>query len=266
MGEDDLNLEREARAAEPKLSSFNQASVPKTQDGKIADGPDQFEEAGDHNAPAISRPPLQSYEPSASSHSSSRPSGNEGAAIELALRRVDGIGVGDQTKDVLFRMDQFSQTAPDATDLIEDDWSDMETSPTVLKSVDLQGNVVSDMEVSQTAPCAPSHDRVLEGMDTGQAGGVVGGTEVSPGASSVDVVSHASADGMDAVQEGEFLSNTSVKEATVYIVDVGRSMGETDSGRNESDLEWSMGYVWDKITATVGSLQWNVVDLRLPRL
>lgn len=41
------------------------------------------------------------------------------------------------------------------------------------------------------------------------------------------------------------------KEATVYIIDVGRSMGEKHNGRNESDLEWAMHYVWDKITSTV---------------
>ena len=41
------------------------------------------------------------------------------------------------------------------------------------------------------------------------------------------------------------------KEATVYIVDVGRSMAHTGNGRNVSDLEWAMQYVWDKITTTV---------------
>lgn len=41
------------------------------------------------------------------------------------------------------------------------------------------------------------------------------------------------------------------KEATVYIVDVGKSMGEKHGGRNETDLEWCMKYVWDKITTTV---------------
>lgn len=41
------------------------------------------------------------------------------------------------------------------------------------------------------------------------------------------------------------------KEATVYIVDVGRSMGERRNGRSETDLEWCMKYVWDKITAQV---------------
>ena len=41
------------------------------------------------------------------------------------------------------------------------------------------------------------------------------------------------------------------KEATVYVVDLGRSMGETNESRTQSDLDWSMTYVWDKITATV---------------
>ena len=41
------------------------------------------------------------------------------------------------------------------------------------------------------------------------------------------------------------------KEATVYIVDVGRSMGECHNGRSVTDLEWAMQYVWDKITHTV---------------
>ena len=41
------------------------------------------------------------------------------------------------------------------------------------------------------------------------------------------------------------------KEATVYIVDVGRSMGGKNQGRQQPDLEWAMLYVWDKITSTV---------------
>ncbi|KAJ5933406.1 hypothetical protein N7454_005735 [Penicillium verhagenii] len=41
------------------------------------------------------------------------------------------------------------------------------------------------------------------------------------------------------------------KEATVYIVDVGRSMGERRYGRSITDLEWAMQYVWDRITTTV---------------
>lgn len=41
------------------------------------------------------------------------------------------------------------------------------------------------------------------------------------------------------------------KEATVYIVDVGLSMGQKHHGRKQSDLDWAMEYVWDKITSTV---------------
>lgn len=41
------------------------------------------------------------------------------------------------------------------------------------------------------------------------------------------------------------------KEACVFIVDVGKSMGDRHHGRSESDLEWCMKYVWDKITTQV---------------
>lgn len=43
------------------------------------------------------------------------------------------------------------------------------------------------------------------------------------------------------------------KEATVYIVDLGSSMGECHNGRVESDLDWSMRYIWDKICTTVAA-------------
>ncbi|PWY96580.1 ATP-dependent DNA helicase II subunit 2 [Aspergillus sclerotioniger CBS 115572] len=43
------------------------------------------------------------------------------------------------------------------------------------------------------------------------------------------------------------------KEATVYIVDFGRSMGERRHGREVTDLEWAMQYVWDRITGTVAT-------------
>ncbi|KAL3442518.1 SPOC like C-terminal domain-containing protein [Aspergillus insuetus] len=43
------------------------------------------------------------------------------------------------------------------------------------------------------------------------------------------------------------------KEATVYIVDVGKSMGERRHGREITDLEWAMQYVWDSITSTVAT-------------
>ena len=41
------------------------------------------------------------------------------------------------------------------------------------------------------------------------------------------------------------------KEATVYIIDLGKSMGEKRNGRKETNLEWAMKYVWEKITTTV---------------
>lgn len=41
------------------------------------------------------------------------------------------------------------------------------------------------------------------------------------------------------------------KEATVYIVDVGKSMDERRNGREVTDLEWAMQYIWDRITTTV---------------
>jgi ATP-dependent DNA helicase 2 subunit 2 len=43
------------------------------------------------------------------------------------------------------------------------------------------------------------------------------------------------------------------KEATVYIVDVGPSMGERNSGRQETNLDFALEYVWDKITTTVAT-------------
>lgn len=41
------------------------------------------------------------------------------------------------------------------------------------------------------------------------------------------------------------------KEATVFIVDLGRSMGGRSSGRDEPHLDWAMQYVWDRITSAV---------------
>ncbi|KAI1822319.1 Ku70/Ku80 N-terminal alpha/beta domain-containing protein [Xylaria intraflava] len=50
------------------------------------------------------------------------------------------------------------------------------------------------------------------------------------------------------------------KEATVYILDLGSSMADCRNGRTESDLDWSMRYVWDKISTTVAASRktWNV--------
>ena len=56
------------------------------------------------------------------------------------------------------------------------------------------------------------------------------------------------------------------KEATVYIIDLGASMGECSNGRTETNLDWSMRYVWDKISTTVAASrktwQVGVVGLR----
>jgi ATP-dependent DNA helicase 2 subunit 2 len=50
------------------------------------------------------------------------------------------------------------------------------------------------------------------------------------------------------------------KEAVVYIVDLGESMGDCHNGRVESDLDWSMRYVWNKICTTVAASRktWTV--------
>lgn len=39
------------------------------------------------------------------------------------------------------------------------------------------------------------------------------------------------------------------KEATVFVIDLGSSMGKRDREREMTNLEWSMQFVWDKITA-----------------
>lgn len=41
------------------------------------------------------------------------------------------------------------------------------------------------------------------------------------------------------------------KEAVVFVVDVGKSMGQTRGDRDVSDLDWSLQYVFDKLTAIV---------------
>jgi len=55
------------------------------------------------------------------------------------------------------------------------------------------------------------------------------------------------------------------KEATVYIIDVGESMADCHNGRIESDLDWSMRYIWDKISTTVAASRktWTVGVLGL---
>jgi ATP-dependent DNA helicase 2 subunit 2 len=41
------------------------------------------------------------------------------------------------------------------------------------------------------------------------------------------------------------------KEATVFIIDLGSTMAKCNNGRTESDLDWSMRFVWDKISHIV---------------
>lgn len=41
------------------------------------------------------------------------------------------------------------------------------------------------------------------------------------------------------------------KEATVFVIDVGPGMTQHASGRAESNLEYSMPYVYDRITTKV---------------
>lgn len=41
------------------------------------------------------------------------------------------------------------------------------------------------------------------------------------------------------------------KEAIVFIVDLSSTMANCNSGRSESDLDWSMRFVWDKISHIV---------------
>ncbi|KAK3388184.1 SPOC like C-terminal domain-containing protein [Sordaria brevicollis] len=50
------------------------------------------------------------------------------------------------------------------------------------------------------------------------------------------------------------------KEATVYVIDLGESMADCHNGRDESDLDFAMRYVWDKISTTVAASRktWNV--------
>ncbi|KAK3069934.1 ATP-dependent DNA helicase yku80 [Teratosphaeriaceae sp. CCFEE 6253] len=43
------------------------------------------------------------------------------------------------------------------------------------------------------------------------------------------------------------------KEATVYVVDCGSTMGEISNGRRQTNLDFTLQYVWDRITATVAS-------------
>ncbi|KAI5804563.1 putative Ku family DNA helicase [Geopyxis carbonaria] len=43
------------------------------------------------------------------------------------------------------------------------------------------------------------------------------------------------------------------KQATVYIVDLGKSMKEKNNGRSVTDLDYSLRYIWDRITTTISN-------------
>ncbi|KAF4121181.1 ATP-dependent DNA helicase 2 subunit 2 [Geosmithia morbida] len=43
------------------------------------------------------------------------------------------------------------------------------------------------------------------------------------------------------------------KEAIIFILDLGSTMSRTHNGRSESDLDWSMRFVWDKMTDIVAA-------------
>jgi len=43
------------------------------------------------------------------------------------------------------------------------------------------------------------------------------------------------------------------KQATIYIVDLGSTMGECHNGRTETDLDFGIRHIWDKIAATMAA-------------
>ena len=43
------------------------------------------------------------------------------------------------------------------------------------------------------------------------------------------------------------------KQATVYIIDVGKDMGAKHNSRTETDLEYGMRYVWDKVAGVMSA-------------
>jgi ATP-dependent DNA helicase 2 subunit 2 len=50
------------------------------------------------------------------------------------------------------------------------------------------------------------------------------------------------------------------KELVVFVVDLGRSMGQEHQGRDESDLAWSLPYVWERMAQIVSSALKFIVD------
>jgi ATP-dependent DNA helicase 2 subunit 2 len=43
------------------------------------------------------------------------------------------------------------------------------------------------------------------------------------------------------------------KEATVFVVDLGATMGARRHGRGQTDLDWALDYVWDRITTIIAT-------------
>jgi ATP-dependent DNA helicase 2 subunit 2 len=43
------------------------------------------------------------------------------------------------------------------------------------------------------------------------------------------------------------------KQATIYVIDLGCSTAECHNGRVESDLDYGMRYIWDKIANTMAA-------------
>lgn len=56
------------------------------------------------------------------------------------------------------------------------------------------------------------------------------------------------------------------KQASVYVVDLGRSMGQQHNDRSETDLEYAMQYVWDKITSTVLRYLKKIIEVLIANL
>lgn len=48
------------------------------------------------------------------------------------------------------------------------------------------------------------------------------------------------------------------KRATIFIIDLGASTGECHNGRVESDLDYGMQYVWDKVADNMAKPSWGV--------
>ena len=66
----------------------------------------------------------------------------------------------------------------------------------------------------------------------------------------------ASADAFSSLKNifrGFLAFNMAGKEATVYILDLGAPMGERRHGRNVTDMELAVEYIWEKITTTVSA-------------